>query len=133
MSDLINLAEAGELLGLGLPALTEMIKSDRLTLAGKDGLKFLVPRAEVEEIIRNRENWVTVQEAARALRVSTLTIERRIKAGEIRTAGMDRGPGGCHHVIHKDEIERILRPVEPDLEPLPEYPVRRWKRGVGSA
>lgn len=73
---------------------------------------------------------MTVDEMAAALRVSPQTIKRRIHAGEINAELIkihEWGSGGARFEIPSEELTRLLRPVEPDLDPLPDYPVRPWK------
>lgn len=57
------------------------------------------------------EEWLTLKEAATALRVSELTLRRWLKQGLIRGAKLPTARAGWR--IPRREIERLLRLPEP--------------------
>lgn len=68
---------------------------------------------------------MTVEEVAGLLKISAITIKRRIRAGEI-SASLVPGPTGDQYEITEAEVTRLLRPVAPDTPRLPHYLVRPW-------
>ena len=54
------------------------------------------------------ERFLTVQEVAELMRVSTMTVYRLIKNGELRAARVGRS-----YRLREDEVESYLTPGEP--------------------
>ena len=72
------------------------------------GVAYDVPGAAVEE------EWLTLKEAAAALRVSELTLRRWLQRGLIRGVKLPTARAGWR--IPKSEIERLLRLPQPPEE-----------------
>jgi excisionase family DNA binding protein len=66
--------------------------------------------------------WLTLEDAADYLRVSTKTIERRIKAKRVRSTTIGR-----RRLLHRDDLDRLARAATRE-ETAPTAPPRRRAR-----
>ena len=87
-------------------------------------------RARKRERLMSSE-WLTLKEAARALRVSELTLRRWLQRGLIRGAKLPTARAGWR--IPKSEVDRLLTltHIAPAAEATPEAPETRPKESEG--
>lgn len=62
------------------------------------------------------KDFLTLEEAARALKKSTQTIRRMIKKGELQAQRI-KTPQGFHYVVRRDETMFSNSPIQNELEP----------------
>ncbi len=108
----VGLAEAGEVLGVGVHGARRLVRTGDLVAELVDG-RWLVDAGDLEQLRAERGRWVTIKQAATALGCTRGRVERAVRDGTLQ-----RRPGPTRAVpsIPAADLDKLRELVEAERQ-----------------